>query len=85
MSRRVDWASRALREFDRLDENLQQRIVAAVDRLASIGHGDVRRLQGTDAQLYRLRVGDWRVIFGYQDDDGILILRVRPRGSAYLP
>jgi len=42
----------------------------------------VRRLQGMD-EVYRLRVGDWRVIFSYQDDLTILVHRVRPRGDAY--
>lgn len=41
---------------------------------------NVVKLQGRDG--YRLRVGNWRVIF---DDDGrvLAILAIRPRGGAY--
>jgi mRNA interferase RelE/StbE len=41
---------------------------------------NVKRLQGRDG--YRLRVGDWRVIF---DRDGVVldILEIGPRGSIY--
>jgi mRNA interferase RelE/StbE len=40
----------------------------------------VKKLQGRDG--YRLRVGDWRVIF---DRDGVVlaILEIGPRGSIY--
>jgi mRNA interferase RelE/StbE len=42
---------------------------------------NVRKLQGREEE-YRLRVGDWRVIFS---QDGVIldVLKVRPRGSAY--
>lgn len=41
---------------------------------------NVVKLQGREA--YRLRVGDWRVIF---DDDGVVltILKIGPRGGVY--
>jgi mRNA interferase RelE/StbE len=65
-----------------LDATTRQRILAAVKRLCDESQGDVRRLQGV-SEVYRLRVGDWRVIFSYQDDLTILVHRVRPRGDAY--
>jgi mRNA interferase RelE/StbE len=42
---------------------------------------NVKKLQGCEDE-YRLRVGDWRVIFS---QDGVIldVLNVRPRGSAY--
>jgi len=41
---------------------------------------NVKKLQGRDG--YRLRVGDWRVIF---DQDGVVldVLQIGPRGSIY--
>lgn len=41
---------------------------------------NVRKLQGRDG--YRLRVGDWRVIF---DQDGVVldVLQIGPRGGIY--
>ncbi len=46
---------------------------------ASLGN-NVAKLQGRDG--YRLRVGDWRVIF---DQDGIIlvVLQIGPRGGIY--
>ncbi len=42
---------------------------------------NVKKLQGREDE-YRLRVGDWRVIF---TQDGVIldVLKVRPRGNAY--
>jgi mRNA interferase RelE/StbE len=85
VSRRIGWSKRAAKEFDRLDRHLQHRIAAALDRLASHEGGDLRKLEGVDEETWRLRVGDWRILFRYGEDSSLLILRVRPRGSAYEP
>jgi mRNA interferase RelE/StbE len=80
---RVEFASRARKDLRRLDRPLQQRIVDALDRLASSAQlsSDVKRLSGSSE--YRLRVGEWRVRFRV---DGsrllITVLRVLPRGRA---
>lgn len=43
---------------------------------------DVKRLQGEP--FFRLRVGDWRVIFDRQDALRIIAIeRIKPRGDAY--
>jgi mRNA interferase RelE/StbE len=66
-----------------LDLPVQRRILEAIGRLAATGQGDVRPLQGRAGE-YRLRVGDWRVIFSREAGLlVILILRVQPRGDAY--
>ena len=83
MSRRVEWAKRAVKEVVRLDKPTRSRIVAAVETLATTHQGDVRRLQGREGEEFRLRVEDWGVIFSYQGDGSLLVLRVRPRGDAY--
>jgi mRNA interferase RelE/StbE len=45
--------------------------------------GDVKKQQGQEDR-WRLRVGDWRVIFP-RDDSGqeIIVLAVASRGAAY--
>lgn len=83
MSRQVEWAKRALKELLRLDKPTQSRIVEAINELAASSRGDVRRLEGSEVEAFRLRVGGWRVIFCYQSDETLLVLRVRPRGDAY--
>jgi mRNA interferase RelE/StbE len=59
---------------------LAERIIAAVDRYAATGHGDVRRLQGM--RSLRLRVGSWRVIFD-QEPGRIVVRALDDRKDAY--
>ncbi len=76
-------STRARRDLGRLDRVVAARIVRAIERYAATGHGDVTRLQGRGSEM-RLRVGDWRVTFTFEDDGGtILIGRILPRGRAH--
>lgn len=78
----VQFATHAQRELRRLDGPVRRRVVRAIDRYAATGHGDVKRLRGSES--YRLRVGDWRVIFNLDDVVlVILVLHVRHRREAY--
>ena len=64
--------------IERMDASTKRRIRNGIYKLPD---GDVKRLQGfTD--LYRLRVGDWRIIFTMTSTE-IFIEDVLPRGSAY--
>jgi mRNA interferase RelE/StbE len=60
-----------------LIRNKIQQYAADPESLAN----NVKKLQGREDE-YRLRVGDWRVIFA---QDGVIlnVLKVRPRGGAY--
>lgn len=81
----VDWARAAAHDLARLDRQLEARIRATVERFATTGHGDVRRLQGYESE-YALRVGEWRVRFVfYSDTHTVVVQRVLPRGRAYRP
>jgi mRNA interferase RelE/StbE len=83
LKRTVLYTERALRDLRALPRDVQDRIRDAVERFASIGHGDIKKLKGHAAQ-YRLRVGDYRVIFTYQDRQlTILVLRILDRKDAY--
>jgi mRNA interferase RelE/StbE len=58
-------------------EKLEQ---VAVDPFASIPNA--RKLQGRPG--YRLRVGDWRVIYEINKDQVVIIvLKIAPRGEVY--
>ena len=65
-----------------LDRLIQARITAALERLASTGHGDVKKLQGRPDD-FRLRVGKWRVFFGLDTPGTILVTGIDNRGQAY--
>ena len=56
------------------------RLYNAVEKLPL---GDIKRLQGTKKPpLYRLRVGDYRIVF-CSESEQITILRVDNRGDVY--
>ena len=69
----------------RLPLNWQKRIVAKIKEVAVdpyAPNNNLTKLQGRDG--YRLRVGDWRVIYELQDDRLVmLVLDVEPRGDVY--
>jgi mRNA interferase RelE/StbE len=45
-------------------------------------HPNAKKLQGREG--YRLRVGDWRVIYKIENEQlVIIVLKVAPRGEAY--
>lgn len=75
-------ADKALRKMPR---NWAQRIREKLEQIAADpygAHNNVTKLQ--DRPGYRLRVGDWRVIYDLQDGDLIiLVLTVAPRGGVY--
>lgn len=83
MTRRVFLTRRAERDLDNLDPPVRERVVATLRRFAGTGHGDVKKLKG-EGDRWRLRVGDWRVLFTFTEDgDTLLVMRVLPRGKAY--
>jgi mRNA interferase RelE/StbE len=72
----------ARRDLRRLDPPVQRRITKALERFVEDPYaGDIRRLNTIE---WRLRVGDWRVRFSFDDEQRVIIvLRVLPRGRAY--
>ena len=70
--------------FRRLPKPLLQRIREAISDLAEDPWPPgCKKLTGYD-NLYRIRVGDWRISYAVEDDRLIvLVLEVAPRGGAY--
>lgn len=77
----IVWSPAADRDLSRLSADARERVTVAVERLAITGEGDVRALTAMPG-TYRLRVGDWRVIFR-QDADNLFVDNILPRGRAY--
>ena len=86
MKRRVVWELPAVEQLlviSRSDRGLALRIVSAVRRYAGGDGGDIKKLQGRAGE-WRLRVGDWRVIFTTdQSQNAIAILAIVDRKDAY--
>ena len=87
MSRSVVWTRRAVKDLERADRSDHDRISSAIDGYAETDSGDVRRLVNVHPARYRLRVGNWRIIFTidhpHYQAGAIVILRVLPRDKAY--
>ena len=73
------YSKQAVKTINGLDRSTKQRIKEAIEKLPQ---GDVRTLKGSNGS-FRLRVGDWRILFSYQNNDTILIEKIAPRGEVY--
>lgn len=73
------YSKQAVKAIGRMDRPTKQRIKSAVETLPK---GDVRPLKGSPS-TFRLRVGDWRILFSYVGEDTILIEKIAPRGEVY--
>ena len=81
--KQVTYTKDALRTLRGMPANTARQIRGKIDQYATDPRSlaaNVIKLQGRPG--YRLRVGDWRVIF---DEDGsvLAILKIAPRGSVY--
>lgn len=85
---RVEFDAHARKALARLDKPVQRRIIDALKRLAADPRGQqpqVKPLKGDDAPgAYRLRVGDYRVIYDLYDEKlWVWVVRVGHRSTAY--
>jgi|LSQX01.2.fsa_nt_gb mRNA interferase RelE/StbE len=82
----IEFTKRARRQVLKLDPRLQERVEAAVDSLVHwpVEGKSVRPLKGQLEGLYRMRVGDYRVILAVDEERGIISVReIGHRGSIY--
>lgn len=75
----ITYSKKAVKVINRMDTITKQRIRKAIELLPD---GDIKLLQG-HVSTYRLRVGDWRVLFSYPESDTILVEKIGPRGQVY--
>ena len=75
------------KEIIKLPDHIVKNIGKVIDKLAEDPHpSGSKKLQGTDQNLWRVRVGDYRVIYSIEDVLKIIeIKRVRHRRDVYLP
>ena len=74
----VVFSKGAAKVLSRLDAPAKQRIKQGIQ---GIPNGDIKPLRGAQG-IYRLRVGDWRILFSTTNDE-IYIRDIGPRGDVY--
>jgi mRNA interferase RelE/StbE len=79
---KFSWPESARNELRAIERQTAIRILHALTEYGDSGAGDVRMLTGEWQGHFRLRVGDYRVIFTISKDE-ITIIRVRHRSEAY--
>jgi mRNA interferase RelE/StbE len=82
--RRIAFSKDALRTLRRMPANVSALVRSKIEQYAtdpaSLAN-NVKVLKG-EPDVFRLRVGDWRVLFN-EDGDVIAIIKIAPRGAAY--
>jgi mRNA interferase RelE/StbE len=84
VSYQIEFSRQADRQFRNLPSQIQQRLKSKIDSLATTPrpHGS-EKLSGVD-QLYRIRVGDYRIVYAIEDDRLlVLVVRVGHRREVY--
>jgi mRNA interferase RelE/StbE len=82
---RVLYQQSALKTLRKLPANLSRLIRDKIDRLAEnppAANPNVKLLEGRNG--YRLRVGDWRVLYELLEDHlVIVVVKIKTRGDVY--
>ncbi len=76
---KIEYARAAVKVINGMDRPTKQRIKAGIEKLPQ---GDIKPYKGNPG-TYRLRVGDWRILFSYPEEGTILIEKIGPRGGVY--
>ena len=82
MPYRIEWLDAARADVRRLDRATAMRVFEGILHYARSGAGDVQPLQGEWIRCFRLRIGDYRVLFTLEQD-AMRIFGVRHRSRAY--
>ena len=82
--KRIDYSKDAVKSLRCLPTNTSRLIRSKIEQYAAdpaAQANNVKALKGMKG-VYRLRVGDWRVLFS-ETGEIIAVIKVRPRGGAY--
>jgi mRNA interferase RelE/StbE len=81
----IVYSKEAVKSLQRMPRNIARLIREKLEDIAAdpfADHPNAKKLQGREG--YRLRVGDWRVIYKIQNQQlTIIVLKVASRGEVY--
>jgi len=81
MKYNVQFKPRAVKDIERLSSRIQFQIIKGIGAMSDDLTGDVKRLTNFTPE-YRLRVGNYRVLFEIENKN-IIVYRVRHRREVY--
>lgn len=83
-SYKIEWKRSAVKELEKLPRKTLARVIEAVNDLGRDPYPDgVRKLAGSE-RTYRIRVGDYRVLYSIFDDQLVIeIIRIKHRKDVY--
>jgi mRNA interferase RelE/StbE len=80
---KIEWTEAAVKDLEKLDKLIALRILNKITWFSrSFEHLIPEPLSGEFKQTYKLRVGDWRVIYTIEED-GIIIQSIGHRKEIY--
>jgi mRNA interferase RelE/StbE len=81
---KVEFSNGARKQFRKLSPDIQKRVQVKINELAIEPRpSGFKKLQEND-NLYRIRVGDYRVIYEIEDDILlIIVIRIKHRSTVY--
>jgi mRNA interferase RelE/StbE len=84
----IKLSSKAAKYYKRLDKATRKRARKELEELSAFDnparHQDVRPLTGELRGFYRLRIGDYRLVFALlKDVRTIAVVNISPRGDVY--
>jgi mRNA interferase RelE/StbE len=81
MRNKVKFKPRAIKDIESLTSKFQSRVIMKIEEMSDNLKGDVKHLTDSTPE-FRLRVGDYRVLFEIEGET-IIVYRVRHRREAY--
>lgn len=82
---KIEYQQQAIKALLKMPRNTARLIREKIEHLALspyAANNNVKRLEGING--YRLRVGDWRVLYEIVDDRlVIVVVKIKPRGDVY--
>ncbi|WP_076488366.1 type II toxin-antitoxin system RelE family toxin [Alkalispirochaeta americana] len=78
----IDLKPKAVKDLRRIEKAQAIRVADSLERLQHDLQGDVKKLTNHTPE-YRLRVGDYRVLFEIDGTDRVIVYRIMHRREAY--
>lgn len=78
----IKYSKSAVKAINSLDKDSKNRIKQGIEGLTeSSPRGDIKMMQGFNPQLYRLRIGKYRVLYEYTNIESEQVLIIKDVGS----